>query len=37
MKAPTPEQRPAAIQVFRRLCAEHGHAGGYDQARRYPG
>src|SRR5262245_3720970 len=32
-----PKQRHTAMQVFRRLCAEHGYAGGYDQVRRYIG
>ena len=32
-----PKQRHTAMQVFRRLCAEHGYAGGYDQVRRYLG
>jgi transposase len=30
-----PKQRHTAMQVFRRLCAEHGFTGGYDQVRRY--
>jgi transposase len=30
-----PKQRHTASQVFRRLVAEHGYAGGYDQVRRY--
>lgn len=29
------KQRHTAIQVFRRLVAEHGYAGGYDSVRRY--
>jgi transposase len=29
------KQRHTAMQVFRRLCAEHSFAGGYDQVRRY--
>ncbi len=29
------KQRHTAMQVFRRLCAEHGFSGGYDQVRRY--
>src|SRR3984957_4350113 len=29
------KQRHTAAQVFRRLQAEHGYAGGYDQVRRY--
>jgi transposase len=32
-----PKQRHTAMQVFRRLRAEHGYAGGYDQVRRYLG
>ena len=32
-----PKQRHTAMQVFRRLCAEHGYSGGYDQVRRYVG
>jgi transposase len=32
-----PKQRHTAMQVFRRLCAEHDYAGGYDQVRRYVG
>jgi transposase len=32
-----PKQRHTAMQVFRRLCAEHGYQGGYDQVRRYIG
>lgn len=31
------KQRHTAMQIFRRLCAEHGYAGGYDQVRRYVG
>jgi transposase len=31
------KQRHTAMQVFRRLCAEHDYAGGYDQVRRYIG
>ncbi len=30
-----PKQRHTAAQIFRRLQAEHGYAGGYDQVRRY--
>ncbi len=30
-----PKQRHTAMQVFRRLRAEHGYSGGYDQVRRY--
>ena len=30
-----PKQRHTAMQVFRRLRAEHGFSGGYDQVRRY--
>jgi transposase len=30
-----PKQRHTAMQIFRRLGAEHGYAGGYDQVRRY--
>jgi transposase len=30
-----PKQRHTAMQVFRRLCAEHDFTGGYDQVRRY--
>jgi len=30
-----PKQRHTASQIFRRLVAEHGYAGGYDQVRRY--
>jgi transposase len=29
------KQRHTAQQIFRRLVAEHGYAGGYDQVRRY--
>ena len=32
-----PKQRHTAAQIFRRLCAEHGYLGGYDQVRRYVG
>src|SRR4051794_3913724 len=32
-----PKQRHTAMQVFRRLCAEHKYQGGYDQVRRYIG
>jgi transposase len=32
-----PKQRHTAMQVFRRLRAEHGYPGGYDQVRRYVG
>src|SRR5262245_36598888 len=32
-----PKQRHTAMQVFRRLQAEHGYQGGYDQVRRYVG
>ena len=32
-----PKQRHTAMQVFRRLGAEHGYQGGYDQVRRYIG
>ena len=31
-----PKQRHTAMQIFRRLGAEHGFTGGYDQVRRYP-
>jgi transposase len=31
------KQRHTAMQVFRRLQAEHGYTGGYDQVRRYVG
>lgn len=31
------KQRHTAMQVFRRLQAEHGYEGGYDQVRRYIG
>ena len=30
-----PKQRHTAMQIFRRLCAEHAYTGGYDQVRRY--
>jgi len=30
-----PKQRHTAMQIFRRLGAEHGFTGGYDQVRRY--
>lgn len=30
-----PKQRHTAAQIFRRLVAEHGFTGGYDQVRRY--
>ena len=30
-----PKQRHTAMQIFRRLCAEHSYQGGYDQVRRY--
>src|ERR1051325_2914329 len=30
-----PKQRHTAMQIFRRLCAEHHFTGGYDQVRRY--
>jgi len=30
-----PKQRHEATQIFRRLVAEHGYRGGYDQVRRY--
>jgi transposase len=29
------KQRHTAMQLYRRLCAEHGYLGGYDQIRRY--
>jgi hypothetical protein len=29
------KQRHTAMQIFRRLRAEHGYSGGYDQVRRY--
>ena len=29
------KQRHTAMQIFRRLVAEHGYTGGYDQVRRY--
>lgn len=32
-----PKQRHTAMQIFRRLQAEHGYPGGYDQVRRYLG
>jgi transposase len=32
-----PKQRHTAMQLFRRLQAEHGYTGGYDQVRRYVG
>ena len=32
-----PKQRHTAMQVFRRLRAEHGYSGSYDQVRRYIG
>lgn len=32
-----PKQRHTAMQIFRRLRAEHGYGGGYDQVRRYVG
>ncbi len=32
-----PKQRHTAMQVFRRLKAEHDYQGGYDQVRRYVG
>jgi transposase len=32
-----PKQRHTAMQVFRRLQAEHAYPGGYDQVRRYVG
>lgn len=35
-KAP-PKQRHTAMQVFRRLVAEHSYVGGYDAVRRYIG
>ncbi len=35
-KAPR-KQRHTAAQIFRRLRAEHGYVGGYDQVRRYVG
>jgi len=31
------KQRHTAMQIFRRLRAEHGYSGGYDQVRRYVG
>jgi len=31
------KQRHTAMQIHRRLCAEHGYEGGYDQVRRYVG
>src|ERR1700677_2632179 len=30
-----PKQRHTAMQIYRRLCREHGYEGGYDQVRRY--
>ncbi len=36
-EAAPPKQRHTAMQVFRRLCDEHGYAGGYDQVRRFNG
>ena len=30
-----PKQRHTAMQLYRRLCAEHAYGGGYDQVRRY--
>jgi len=30
-----PKQRHSAMHIFRRLVAEHGFTGGYDQVRRY--
>src|SRR5437764_3197747 len=32
-----PKQRHTAMQIFRRLKAEQGYQGGYDQVRRYVG
>jgi transposase len=32
-----PKQRHTAMQIFRRLQAEHDYKGGYDQVRRYVG
>jgi transposase len=32
-----PKQRHTATQIHRRLVAEHGYQGGYDQVRRYVG
>src|SRR3954451_23586707 len=32
-----PKQRHTAMQLFRRLRAEHGYPGGHDQVRRYVG
>jgi len=32
-----PKQRHTAMQIFRRLRAEHSYTGGYDQVRRYVG
>src|SRR5438128_3387286 len=29
-----PKQRHTAMQLYRRLCAEHAYGGGYDQVRR---
>ena len=34
-EAAPPKQRHTAMQIFRRLVAEHGFRGGYDQVRRY--
>jgi transposase len=34
-EAAPPKQRHTAAQLFRRLRAEYGYAGGYDQVRRY--
>jgi len=31
------KQRHTAMQIYRRLSAEHGYEGGYDQVRRYVG
>ena len=36
-EAAPPKQRHTAMQVFRRLCAEHKYQGSYDQVRRYIG
>ena len=30
------KQRHTAMQIYRRLCGEHGYLGGYDQARAAP-
>jgi hypothetical protein len=30
-----PKQRHTAMQIFRRLCAEHSYAGGHERVRRY--